>query len=579
MFMMDLVIRRAHVVDGTGRGGFEADIAIRGGMIAEIGHVAAAGREEIDARGLLATPGFVDLHTHYDGQATWTDRLTPSSWHGVTTAVMGNCGVGFAPCRPGDHDTLVQLMAGVEDIPEVVMAEGVPWLWESFPEYLNFLGKQRFDIDLAGYVPHAALRLFVMGQRACDLEPATAKDREAMAELLKEGLRAGALGLGTSQTINHKSTDGTPIPTLRAAEEELAALAAAMQAVGHGVFQYVTDLQDPDKIEAQFRLLERLAQESGRPVTFTVTQQHANPDNWRRLLDWTAAAQRKGLAMSAQIYPRAVGVILGHELSLNPFYSTPTYHSLAALDFDARIRQLHDPAIRARILAEKLDPNPNTLLGLRVANFDEIYPLGDPPDYEPPPETSIARQAAASGVNPAEFAYDLMLEDGGRTLLYMATANYAARDLEMCGAALRHEGAVIGLGDGGAHLGSICDASYPTFMLTHWVRDRRRGARLQLEFAIEAMTRRTARVAGLNDRGVLAPGYRADINLIDFERLHLGKPFIVRDLPRGGRRLMQQAQGFKATIVAGQVVYRDGEATGALPGRLVRGARARQDAA
>jgi N-acyl-D-aspartate/D-glutamate deacylase len=574
--MIDLVIRRAHVVDGTGRDGFEADIAIEGGLIVEVGRVAGTGREELDAHGLLATPGFVDIHTHYDGQASWTDRLTPSSWHGVTTAVMGNCGVGFAPCRPGDHERLVNLMAGVEDIPEVVMAEGVPWLWESFPEYLDFLGERRFDIDLAGYVPHAALRLFVMGKRACDLEPANATDCERMAGLLKEALRAGALGLGTSQTINHKSSDGTPIPTLRAAEAELLALALAMRDAGRGVFQYVTDLQDPDRIEEQFRVLERLAERSGRPVTFTVTQQHANPGNWSRLLDWTAAAQRKGLAMSAQIYPRAVGVILGHELSLNPFFSTPTYQKLAALDFDARIRELHVPAIRDRILAEKLDPNPGSLLGLRVANYDEIYPLGDPPDYEPLPETSIARQAASRGLDPAEFAYDLMLEDGGRTLLYMATANYAARDLEMCGDAMRHEGGVIGLGDGGAHLGSICDASYPTFMLTHWVRDRRRGARLKLEFAVEAMTRRTARVVGLNDRGVLAPGYRADVNLIDFAELRLGKPFIARDLPCGGRRLLQQAQGYVATIVNGAVVYREGVATGALPGRLVRGPRESQ---
>jgi len=282
--------------------------------------------------------------------------------------------------------------------------------------------------------------------------------------------------------------------------------------------------------------------------------------------------------MSAQIYPRAVGVILGHELSLNPFYSTPTYESLAGLEFDARVAALRDPEIRARILGEELDPNPNSLLGLRVANFDEIYPLGDPPDYEPAPETSIARMAAAQGIPPAELAYDLLLEDGGRTLLYMATANYAMRDLEMCHDALRHEGGVIGLGDGGAHLGSICDASYPTFMLTHWVRDRKRGAKLSLEFAVEAMTRRTALVAGLHDRGVLAPGYRADINVIDFENLSLGKPFIVRDLPRGGRRLMQQAKGFRATIVAGEVVYRDGEATGALPGRLVRGTRERHAA-
>jgi N-acyl-D-aspartate/D-glutamate deacylase len=451
------------------------------------------------------------------------------------------------------------------------MVEGVPWAWESYPEYLDFLGARQFDIDIAGYVPHAALRLYVMGERACRLEPATADDRARMAGLLREALEAGALGIGTSQTINHKSSDGAPIPTLKATEEELTALAMAMRQAGKGVFQYVTDLQNPLLILDQFQMLERLVERSGRPLTFTVTQQHQNPNNWAFLLDWTRAAQLRGLPITAQFYPRPVGVILGHELSLNPFYSTPTYQRLSALPFDALIEKLQDPATRATILGEQLDPNPSTLLGLRVANYDEIYPLGDPPDYEPRPETSIARLAAGKGIPPAEFAYDLLLQDGGRTLLYMATANYAAGNLDACRAALCHEGSVIGLGDGGAHMGSICDASYPTFMLTHWARDRTRGPLLALPFLVEAMTRRTARVAGLNDRGVLEPGYRADINLIDHARLRLGTPYITRDLPSGGRRLMQHAEGYVATIVNGQIVYREGAATGALPGRLVRG--------
>jgi N-acyl-D-aspartate/D-glutamate deacylase len=569
--MMDIVIRHSTVIDGTGRDGFVADIAIKDGRIAAIGDIAESAREEIDARGLIATPGFVDIHTHYDGQASWDQRLVPSSLHGVTTVVMGNCGVGFAPCRADAHEALVHLMAGVEDIPEVVMVEGVPWAWESYPEYLDFLGARHFDIDIAGYVPHAALRLYVMGERACRLEPATADDRARMAGLLREALEAGALGIGTSQTINHKSSDGTPIPTLKATEEELTALAMAMRQAGKGVFQYVTDLQDPLLILDQFQMLERLVERSGRPLTFTVTQQHLNPNNWAFLLDWTRAAQLRGLPITAQFYPRPVGVILGHELSLNPFYSTPTYQRLSALPFDRLIEALQNPATRAAILGEQLDPNPSTLLGLRVANYGEIYPLGDPPDYEPRPETSIARLAADKGIAAAEFAYDLLLQNGGRTLLYMATANYAAGNLDACRAALCHEGSVIGLGDGGAHMGSICDASYPTFMLTHWVRDRSRGPRLELPFVVEAMTRRTARVAGLNDRGVLEPGYRADINLIDHARLRLGTPYITRDLPSGGRRLMQHAEGYVATIVNGQIVYREGEPTGALPGRLVRG--------
>jgi N-acyl-D-aspartate/D-glutamate deacylase len=569
--MMDIIIRHATIIDGTGQDGFDADIAIKDGRIAAIGNITQSGREEIDARGLIATPGFVDIHTHYDGQASWEHRLTPSSLHGVTTVVMGNCGVGFAPCRPDAHDALVHLMAGVEDIPEVVMVEGVPWAWESYPEYLDFLARRHFDIDIAGYVPHAALRLYVMGDRACRLEPATAEDNARMAALLREALDAGALGIGTSQTINHKSSDGAPIPTLKATEEELTALAMAMRAVGKGVFQYVTDLQNPLHILDQFQMLERLVERSGRPLTFTVTQQHLNPNNWAFLLDWTRAAQRRGLPITAQFYPRPVGVILGHELSLNPFYSTPTYQRLSHLPFDSLIDELQKPTIRTAILGEQLDPNPTTLLGLRVANYDEIYPLGDPPDYEPKPVSSIARQAAAQGIPPAEFAYDLLLQNGGRTLLYMATANYAAGNLDVCRAALCHEASVIGLGDGGAHMGSICDASYPTFMLTHWVRDRSRGPRLGLPFVVEAMTRRTAAVAGLYDRGVLAPGYRADINLIDHARLRLGAPYIERDLPSGGRRLMQHAEGYVATLVNGQIVYREGQATGALPGRLVRG--------
>jgi N-acyl-D-aspartate/D-glutamate deacylase len=572
---LDLVIRKGLVFDGTGREGFQADIGIKDGRVAALGQIAASGREEIDASGLIVTPGFIDIHTHYDGQATWEHRLAPSSLHGVTSVVMGNCGVGFAPCRGDQHDLLVHLMAGVEDIPEIVMAEGVPWTWESYPDYLDFLAARRFDIDLGGYVPHAALRLFVMGERACRLEPATEQDRAQMARLLKQALAAGALGLGTSQTINHRSTDGIFIPTLKATEEELTALALAIKEAGRGTFQYVTDWEYPDQIEGQFRVLERLVERSGRPLTFTVTQRHLRPDNWLILLDWTAAAQRRGLPMTAQFYPRPVGVILGYELTLNPFYSTPTYLRLQqSLDFPALVAELRRPEIRARILDEKIDRNPSTLLGLRVANYDEIYPLGDPPDYEPTLDSSIASLAAARGMEPAAFAYDLMLENGGRTLLYMATANYAEHDLETCRAALCHEGSVIGLGDGGAHLGSICDGSYPTFMLTHWVRDRTRGERLPLPFVVEALTRRTARVVGLNDRGVLAPGYRADLNIIDFDRLRLGSPIIIRDLPAGGRRLMQHAQGYLATIVNGTVTYRDGQPTGALPGRLVRGPQA-----
>jgi N-acyl-D-aspartate/D-glutamate deacylase len=568
---MDLVIRNTRIVDGTGADPYDGDIAIDRGRIMAVGKIDARGDDEIDAAGMIATPGFVDIHTHYDGQASWQHRLDPSSKHGVTTVVMGNCGVGFAPCRADEHETLLNLMAGVEDIPEVVMADGVPWDWETYPDYLNFLGQRQFDIDIAGLVPHAALRLYVMGERACGLEPATMQDRESMSSLLKEALQAGALGLGTSQTINHRSTDGISIPTLKATESELLSLIMTMREVGHGLFQYVTDFPDLDRIDAQFQMMERLTRQSGRPMTFTLTQQHLNPKLCQPLLDKTIDAKARGLGITAQFYPRPVGVILGHELSMNPFYSTPTYLSLSDLPFDALITRLRDPEIRSRILSEKLDPHPAMLLGLRVANYDEIYPLGDPPDYEPAPESSIARLAAARGIAPADLAYDLMLENDGRTLLYMATANYADRNLDMCRTAFCHDGTVIGLGDGGAHMGSICDASYPTFMLTHWVRDRKRGPKLPLPMVIEAMTSRTARLVGLHDRGVLARGYRADINIIDLDGLRLGAPYIVRDLPTGGRRLFQDAHGYAATLVNGTVTYRHGAPTGALPGRLVRG--------
>ncbi|HLY57882.1 MAG TPA: amidohydrolase family protein, partial [Stellaceae bacterium] len=443
----DLVIRGGTVFDGSGGEGREADIAVSGGRITEIGKILVRGREEIDARGLMVTPGFVDIHTHYDGQATWEQRLMPSSFHGVTTVVMGNCGVGFAPCRPGEHDLLIHLMGGVEDIPEVVMTEGIPWTWETYPEYLDTLARREFDVDIGSYVPHAALRLFTMGERACRLEPATDGDLEAMGALLRQALKAGALGLGTSQTIHHRSTDGMSIPTLKASKAEYTALVSAMAEAGRGVFQYVTDFFDEAEFPRQFGLLRHLAECSGRPVTFTLTQHHNRPDDWRWLMEHVDAARHDGLNMSAQFFPRAVGIILGHELSLNPFYSRPSYIALADLGFEERIAALRQPEVRARILAEPIDSNPATLLGLRVANFDEIYPLGDPPDYEPPRDTSIAAMAARQGVTPDELAYDLLLEKGGRTLLYMATSNYASRTLDTCFEALGHDGAVVGLGD------------------------------------------------------------------------------------------------------------------------------------
>jgi N-acyl-D-aspartate/D-glutamate deacylase len=565
----DLVIRGGLVVDGTGTDPFQADVAISAGRIVAVApEVTGTHHEEIDARGLIVTPGFVDLHTHYDGQATWANRLNPSSSHGVTTAIMGNCGVGFAPCRLDDHDTLIELMEGVEDIPHPVLAAGLPWTWETFPEYLDFLDGIAHDIDIGAYVPHAALRVYTMGQRAANQEPATQVDRDAMAELLTQGVLAGGFGLGTSQTIVHSSSDGKPIPSLAADEDEYLALAMAMGKVGRGIMQFVADWDEPESV---FAMLVRLTERSGRPLTYSLAQSHSAPNRWRDQLKWTENAVARGLQITGQVLPRPIGMLMSHALTLNPFYSTPTYVSLSTLPFDERIRELQRCEVRARILAEGNDADPKNKLGLRVRNFADMYPLDDPPNYEPSADTSIAAQAAAKGISAEELAYDLLLEDGGRTMLFLAAANYADKSLDAAAEMTRHKDTVMGLGDGGAHLGTICDASYTTSMLTEWPRQRSGQARMSLTETVRQLSRVPAGVVGLMDRGLIAPNLKADLNIIDLDRLRLHRPEIVTDLPAGGHRLTQKATGYVATIVSGQVIQRDGTATSALPGRLVRG--------
>ncbi len=564
----DLIIRGGLIVDGAGGEPFEAEIAVVDGCIAAVGAVSGRGAEEIDAKGQIVTPGFVDIHTHYDGQVTWENRVTPSSGHGVTSVVMGNCGVGFAPCRPDEHALLIRLMEGVEDIPGIVMREGIPWNWETFPEYFDRLAERHYDADIAGYVPHAALRVYVMGQRGADREPSTDADRAEMARLLSEAMAAGALGFGTSRTLFHRSSDGKSIPTLSAPTEELMAMAMALKECGRGTIQYVSDFNDP---VAEFAQLRDYVGRSGRPLTFSMGQSNTDPENWRRMLALLGQANDDGLTMKGQVLGRPIGFVLGHELTLNPFYSTETYRGLADLPFETRIDALRDPEIRARILDEQPDPDPVNFLGRLVRGFDAMFQLGDPPDYEPLPETSIAALARARGIRPEVLAYDLMLEQGGRNQLYLAVANYGGGSLDASYAMLSHPDVVPGLGDGGAHYGTICDSSYSTYLLTHWVRDRTRGPRLPLQHVVRALSRRTAEIVGLEDRGLIAPGYRADLNIIDLDRLRLHAPEIRRDLPAGGRRLVQRADGYTATLVNGIAVYRDGDATGALPGRLVRG--------
>ncbi|HEY2482440.1 MAG TPA: amidohydrolase family protein [Caulobacteraceae bacterium] len=562
----DLVIRGGEVFDGSGGPSVQADVAVEGGRIAAVGKVAGQGAEEIDARGQIVTPGFVDVHTHYDGQATWDARMQPSSWHGVTTVVMGNCGVGFAPCRPEDHDRLVKLMEGVEDIPFPVLSEGLPWNWESYPDYLDALGERAFDIDIGSQLPHAAVRVFVIGERGARREPATAADIAAMAAIAKRAAEDGALGFTTSRTLNHRTSEGAPTPTLTAGEDELAGIALGLKAAGAGVLQVVSDFTDP---EIEFAMLRRLVERSGRPLSFTLVQSPIDPDAYKTLLARLEDAVAAGLPMTAQVAARAVGVLLGLELTVNPFSQFPTWREIASLSFADKVARLTDPAFRARLLAD----HPHDGARRMPTNWGRMHLLSEQPDYEPTAETTVEARAHALGIAPEQVALDHMLTRGGRGMLYVPFLNYAEGSLDAAHAMIVHPSSVPGLSDGGAHVGMICDGSFPTTMLTHWTRDRTRGPKLPLSQVIRMQTRDTARILGLHDRGLIAPGYRADLNVIDYDALTLHAPAVAYDLPSGGRRLIQKASGYRATLVAGEVTYRDGEPTGSLPGRLVRGAK------
>src|SRR6201746_495180 len=564
----DLVIRGGNIADGLGGEIFEADVAITEGRITEVGKVSAKGEEEIDAKGKLVTPGFVDLHTHYDGQVTWSQDITPSSQNGVTTAIMGNCGVGFAPCRPSDHQRLIQLIEAVEDIPEPVLSAGIPWSWESFPDYMNWLSKRDFDIDIGAQLPHAALRVYVMGERGARRDPSTPEDNHAMAALASDAVRAGALGFSTSRTLNHRTSTGDYTPTLKAGEDELTAIAGAMHKVARSVLQFVLD---QGSIHEDLPMVLRVAENTRCPISFSVTQADKAPRRWRQTLDSINEAGARGLAITAQIAARPVGLLLGLELSRNPFQTHPSYRAIADLPLPERLARPHQPEGRAAILSETPTSTDDPLFFR--PNYDKMYLLGDPPDYEQPPENTLGAQARRQGRQAEELAYEAMLSDEGRGMLYVPFLNYADGNLDATREMLSDPNSVPGLSDGGAHCGIICDASFPTYLLTHWTRDRTRGEKLSIPFVVAAQSRKTALSVGLTDRGVLAPGYKADIKLTAQDRRHLHPPKVHYDLPVGGRRLLQQIDGYDATIVSGVVTQRGGKATGARPGRLVRGAR------
>jgi N-acyl-D-aspartate/D-glutamate deacylase len=565
----DLVIRNGTVIDGTARPPIDADIAITGNRIAAIaGKIPTSGKEEIDARGKLVTPGFVDIHTHYDAQAVWDSHLAPSSWHGVTTAVIGNCGVGFAPCKPADRDKLVELMEGVEDIPGAVMHEGLQWEWESFPQYLDALERRPRDIDVCALLPHAAVRVFVMGERAIALENANQGDIAEMREIAREAMQAGAFGFSTSRSLSHKTLKGDPTPTLRAQEDELTGIAMGMRDAGRGMLEIVSEWA-PDH-DAEFAMIRRVVEASGRPTVFTLTQRHKRPEVWRDLLRHAGDAARDGLSIRPVVAPRAIGVLLGLTGSQNPFSGTPTYKAMAHLPLAERVRRMRDPEVRARILSE--DPRKDSTFPLfHRLEFSQMFRFGNPPNYAPARGDNLEAIAAREGRSPQEAAYDALLEEDGNAFIYTPLGNYAYYDFTVSETTLDDRNCIMGLGDGGAHVAFILDAGYQTWLLDYWGKQRKRWGIPEL---VRRLTSDTAHAAGLHDRGVLAVGKKADVNVIDFDRLGCGAPYVVSDLPAGGKRLLQKVHGYEATVVSGAITFREGEAVGSLPGRLVRGPQA-----
>jgi N-acyl-D-amino-acid deacylase len=577
--MHDLIIKNGLIADGTGAPSFRGDVAVDGGVIVEVGQVSGPARRTLDAEGLMVTPGFVDIHTHYDGQVSWDSVLAPSSINGVTSIAMGNCGVGFAPAHTDKHAWLISLLEGVEDIPGSALAEGLKWDWESFPDYLNAIARRSYTMDLGAHMPHAALRAYVMGERGADHTIAPSEDEIARMEgLTFEALEAGAIGFSTSRTYLHRSREGQNIGTLTASEAELQGIAQALKRSGKGVIQMISDAYltaDDDFADAELKLIRQLAKSTGRKVSFTVQQTDDAPDRWRGIFREVDAMVADGLDVRAQVAPRPVGVLLSFASTSNPFFLCPSYRQLVAsgAPVEARLRQLADPAFKAKILGEHGAYRPEGIVGLMTNGFSRMFRMSDPVDYEPSADASLAAEAARAGRDVADYAYDVLLEEGGRRLLYMPLINYAYGNLDDVYGMMNGPRTLYGLSDGGAHCGTICDGSFPTTTIGLWAKGSKSGLKTPVETLVHGYTQRNAQHVGWRDRGVVAPGYLADLNVIALDEMTLAPPAIVQDLPAGGTRLLQKANGYRWTVKSGQVTFENGEWTGLTPGGLLRGER------
>ena len=565
--MYDLIIRNGTIYDGKGGKPYLADLAISGKTIAKIGDIEESGSEEIDAKGKIVTPGFVDIHTHYDGQVTWDPYLRPSTYHGVTTVVMGNCGVGFSPCKPEKRDWLIGLMEGVEDIPGTALHEGINWEWETFPEYLDTLEKKPLAIDVGTQIPHGAVRAFVMGERGITQERASEEEIMEMGKIVKEAIEAGAFGFSTSRTEKHRDSSGSLTPSITAHKDELVKISKAVGELNKGVLQGISDFYD---FQSEFDIFKEMSSASGRPISITVEQQDARPEWWLQLLDGIKEAQDNGIKMYGQVPPRATGILMGLKASLNPFTLYPSFLEISDLSLDQKVKLMKDPNFKKKILSEEPVSIGNPLLDEIITSFNKMFRLGEPANYEPDPESSVLSESKRLNLTPQEIAYDMLLEKEGRALIYHPLFNYEFGNLDHVETMLKHPYTIAGLGDAGAHCGAISDASFPTTLIQHWGRDRNRGQKFPLEALIKMQTYDTSQLLGIKDRGALVEGLKADINVIDFDNLTIHEPEIVNDLPAGGRRLVQKASGYSYTIVSGEVAFKDGEATGKLNGQLIR---------